>query len=78
MNKTNCFYIGPGNVGIWKIILMSHVEGGPYDITAVQSYQENITDMITLSDVYFGEVWLCSGQSNMQMSLTVVICGLLI
>ena len=27
------------------------------------------TDVITLSDVLFGDVWLCSGQSNMGFTM---------
>ena len=27
------------------------------------------TDVIVLSDVLFGDVWLCSGQSNMAFSM---------
>ncbi|KAK3097689.1 hypothetical protein FSP39_012142 [Pinctada imbricata] len=29
---------------------------------------------ITLSDVLFGDVWICSGQSNMQFTLDMVCC----
>ncbi len=36
--------------------------GGPYDIS-FRGYNS-----ITLSDVMIGEVWLCSGQSNMEWS----------
>ena len=35
--------------------------GGPYTITFDDG------DKLTLHDVYSGEVWLCSGQSNMEM-----------
>lgn len=35
--------------------------GGPYTITFDDG------DKTTLTDVYSGEVWLCSGQSNMEM-----------
>lgn len=35
--------------------------GGPYTITFDDG------DKTTLADVYSGEVWLCSGQSNMEM-----------
>ena len=44
--------------------------GGPYVITAsVQKHK------LTLQDVYFGEVWLCSGQSNMQFTVKKVNNG---
>ena len=52
--------------------MKAHKEGGPYNIIATQTDQGNITGEVTLHDVLFGEVWLCSGQSNMQMALIVV------
>ncbi len=48
--------------GIWKIVLRTPAAGGPYDIS-FRGYNS-----ITLSDVMIGEVWLCSGQSNMEWS----------
>lgn len=38
--------------------------GGPYALTARQGLEN-----VTLRDVYFGDVWLCSGQSNMAMTV---------
>ncbi|MFT3824901.1 MAG: sialate O-acetylesterase [Chitinophagaceae bacterium] len=46
--------------GDWKIILPALTAGGPYTLT--------IND-ITLSNVLVGDVWVCSGQSNMQFQL---------
>jgi sialate O-acetylesterase len=37
--------------------------GGPYSLTVSGKNQ------ITLADVYIGEVWICSGQSNMEWPL---------
>lgn len=50
------------NYGKWKIILVTPQAGGPYSIS-IKGQNE-----ITLSDVLIGEVWLCSGQSNMAWS----------
>lgn len=47
----------------WKIDLPTAKAGGPYQITIICS-----RDTLTLSDVLLGEVWICSGQSNMQRS----------
>lgn len=55
--------------GKWQVQLPSHAAGGPYDFT-VQARCKNgrKTDVQTvrLHDVYYGDVWLASGQSNME------------
>ncbi|MEO8712240.1 MAG: sialate O-acetylesterase [Parafilimonas sp.] len=50
--------------GKWMIQLSSMQAGGPYDmfITAKK-------DTVVLHDVMIGEVWICSGQSNMEFAL---------
>ncbi len=52
------------NKGNWKTEVKTPKAGGPYQIS-ISDNQETIT----LSDVMIGEVWLCSGQSNMEMPL---------
>jgi sialate O-acetylesterase len=47
--------------GRWQLTLPAMPAGGPHKITFTG---ENTT---TLNDVYFGDVWVASGQSNMQM-----------
>ena len=44
------------------------LEFGPYDITASLGNSSNIT----LHNILFGEVWFCSGQSNMNFLLKYV------
>jgi len=46
----------------WSLQLKTPAAGGPYTIT----FRGH--DTITVSDVLIGEVWDCSGQSNMEMS----------
>jgi sialate O-acetylesterase len=48
--------------GTWKIIVKTPGAGGPYNIHIKGSNE------LTLKNVLIGEVWLCSGQSNMEMS----------
>ncbi len=47
--------------GLWKTKISTPVAGGPYTMTIKGS------EVIVLNDVLTGEVWLCSGQSNMEM-----------
>ncbi|MCW5776126.1 MAG: beta galactosidase jelly roll domain-containing protein [Phycisphaeraceae bacterium] len=49
--------------GRWMVRLATPGAGGPHTI-AVRGANE-----VTISDVLVGEVWLCSGQSNMEMPL---------
>ncbi|MBN2007870.1 9-O-acetylesterase [candidate division KSB1 bacterium] len=46
--------------GSWKIKLNSMTAGGPFTMTVVAA------DTTTIQDVLVGEVWICSGQSNME------------
>lgn len=51
-----------GNMGKWSARVPSGETGGPYKI------RFNGSSEIVLSDIMLGEVWLCSGQSNMEWS----------
>ena len=51
-----------GADGRWQTYLDPVPAGGPYTLTVVADGER-----ITLTDLLFGDVWLCSGQSNMQM-----------
>jgi len=52
--------------GIWRATLDPVEAGGPYVLTASQS---TTNSSITLTDVLFGDIWLCSGQSNMAFTV---------
>ena len=59
---------------IWSVTLDPVSEEGPYDVHVTQpSPSGNIT--ITLHDVLFGDVWICSGQSNMQFTVSLMFNG---
>ncbi|WP_207428774.1 sialate O-acetylesterase [Pedobacter sp. SYSU D00535] len=47
----------------WSCLVQTPAAGGPYSIQ-LKGYNQ-----IQLSNILIGEVWLCSGQSNMEMSL---------
>ncbi|MDO3695286.1 sialate O-acetylesterase [Wenyingzhuangia sp. chi5] len=50
--------------GKWKTNLVTPKDGGPYIILV-----SNGSEIKTINNVLIGEVWLCSGQSNMEMPL---------
>ncbi|MCI0694583.1 9-O-acetylesterase [candidate division KSB1 bacterium] len=49
--------------GKWRVDLAAMPVGGPYELTVIG------TETITFKNVMIGEVWLCSGQSNMEMPM---------
>ncbi len=49
--------------GKWRVNLEAMPAGGPHQLAIMSA------DTITLNNVMIGEVWLCSGQSNMEMPL---------
>ncbi|MEI6752278.1 MAG: sialate O-acetylesterase [Paludibacter sp.] len=50
--------------GEWLVKVRTTEAGGPYDIK-INSSKENLT----INNILLGEVWFCSGQSNMQMTM---------
>ena len=49
--------------GNWKLKVATPLAGGPYNITISDGKP------VTLKNVMIGEVWVCSGQSNMEMPM---------
>jgi len=47
----------------WSVDLQTPEAGGPYEITVILGDQKKV-----IHNVLIGEVWLCSGQSNMEMN----------
>ncbi len=59
-------YTGTTNAsGSWKIMLPPMPAGGPYNMIITGK------NTIVLKDVLFGDVWFCSGQSNMVHQLNI-------
>jgi sialate O-acetylesterase len=57
--KTRC---SANENGKWFVKVKTTEGGGPYNIT-IATPNENLT----IKNILLGEVWLCSGQSNMEM-----------
>src|SRR5579862_1394583 len=55
------------DLGKWSLWLMPEKAGGPYTLTATGSTGGA---GVTVSDLLVGDVWLASGQSNMEMPLS--------
>ncbi|EGV97952.1 sialate O-acetylesterase isoform X2 [Cricetulus griseus] len=52
----------------WVVVLDPMKPGGPYEVMAKQTFGiTNVT--LRIHDILFGDVWLCSGQSNMKMTV---------
>ena len=53
--------------GEWQVELPPAKAGGPHTLTVIG------TNSIELQNVLVGEVWLCSGQSNMEMGVSLCL-----
>lgn len=49
--------------GEWSFILDKHEAGGPFEMKITA------TNSITIHDIMIGDVWVCSGQSNMELPM---------
>lgn len=56
-------YVKTDSDGKWNVEINTLKAGGPYNIIFDDG------DIVKLDNVYIGEVWLCSGQSNMEMTV---------
>ncbi|CAF4083979.1 unnamed protein product [Rotaria sp. Silwood2] len=58
-----------GNASIWSVTLDAQTEEGPFQIQITKPVANGSLETIALNDVLFGDVWICSGQSNMQFAV---------
>lgn len=56
----NTYQSAANENGYWSIALKKLKAGGPYKMEIIA------TNHITIQDILIGDVWLCSGQSNME------------
>ena len=65
INFINVNYQATANsTGNWELQLSNLTAGGPYTMTLTAS------NTITINDILIGDVWLCSGQSNMALAMS--------
>lgn len=62
-NSSDTVKVKADNTGAWTTTLKTVGAGGPFTVTISGSSK------IQLKNVMLGEVWVCSGQSNMEMSV---------
>jgi sialate O-acetylesterase len=60
---------------IWSVTLDAQTEEGPFQIHVSQPLANGSLETITLNDVLFGDVWFCSGQSNMVLPVGYMFNG---
>ena len=58
-------FVKVGANGEWETNIKTEDYGGPYTIKILQNEKE----IFLIEDLLIGEVWFCSGQSNMEMPL---------
>jgi len=56
--------VGTGSDGRWQAEIKSPAPGGPYTVKIIGAEQS-----VVLHEVLVGDVWLCGGQSNMELPL---------
>jgi len=67
LNGNHTFTTQSQAEGYWKIDLDAQQAGGPHTITLTNTENAN---KVELEDILFGDVFFCSGQSNMQMTVS--------
>jgi sialate O-acetylesterase len=58
-----------GPLGRWSLYLSPGVAGGPFELAVKATPSSGDPQTVTLSDVLVGDVWLASGQSNMEFAM---------
>lgn len=65
INFINVNYpVNANATGNWELQLSNLAAGGPYTMTLTAS------NTISINDILVGDVWLCSGQSNMALAMS--------
>ncbi|HEX8038694.1 MAG TPA: sialate O-acetylesterase, partial [Chryseosolibacter sp.] len=62
-NSTDTLKVKADNTAAWRTTMKTFGAGGPYTIAIFGSSN------VQLRNVMLGEVWVCSGQSNMEWSV---------
>ncbi len=64
LNFNNTTYSAKANdTGDWQLMLPPQKAGGPFEFVF------NASNQVIVKNVLFGDVWVCSGQSNMELPM---------
>ncbi|CAF4249820.1 unnamed protein product, partial [Adineta steineri] len=65
------------NVGesIWSVTLDAEIDEGPFEIVVSQPVANGSLVSLTLKNVLYGDVYICSGQSNMAWAVSQIFNG---
>ncbi|MDD4968190.1 MAG: sialate O-acetylesterase [Paludibacter sp.] len=64
-NATDTVIVNPSKDWTWITTVKTPKAGGPYTITFISGNEK-----VVIEDILIGEVWLCSGQSNMEFNFS--------
>ena len=59
--------------GKWSVTVATPAAGGPFSIFITEGRKKTA---VTIKDVLIGEVWICTGQSNMEMRIGDKVIGM--
>ncbi|GIV38054.1 MAG: 9-O-acetylesterase [Cyclobacteriaceae bacterium] len=62
--KEDTFSVVANAQGEWRVNLPPQAPGGPYHL-----YIKGQNEEIVVQNILFGDVWICSGQSNMELTV---------
>jgi sialate O-acetylesterase len=68
--KTSSSAVNELGESTWSVTLDAQTEEGPFQVKVTHSLPNGTLETITLDDILFGDVWVCSGQSNMSFSVS--------
>jgi len=61
--RDSTYFSTTDSLGKWHILLPSQTAGGPYIMT-IKGFNQ-----LTINNILIGDVWLCAGQSNMELPI---------
>jgi sialate O-acetylesterase len=67
--RTSSSAVNELNESVWSVMLDAQTQEGPFQVKVTHTLPNGTLVTIDLNDVLFGDVWVCSGQSNMGFAV---------